>query len=90
MNGAEQDQILGQVVRQLSEAKKKLACLEAKSDGMALDFGLLCNWLSGHFPSGVELPEDLSVAGARALVTEVKETKANIKQLEERRSSMDV
>ena len=90
MNGAEQDQVIGQVVRQLSEAKKKLACLEAKSEGVALNLGLLCNWLRGQFPSGVALPEDLSIADAIALVTEVKETKAHIRQLEERRSRMGV
>ena len=90
MNGAEQDQVLGQVVRQHSEAEKKLACLQTKAEEMALHFGLLCNWLSGHFPSGVALPEDLSVAEARALVIEVKETKTHIGQLKERRSRMGV
>ena len=88
MNGTEQTQVIGQTAQQLSEAKKKLACLEAKSEEMALSLGLLCNWLRGHFPSGVALPENLSISEARALVTEVKEIKAKIARLEESWSRM--
>ena len=90
MGQDEQNRIIGQVVSDLAAAKRKLACLQAKADSMALDFGLLCNWLRGHFPTGVELPEDLSVADAQGLATEIKETQGEVERLEAHRSHLGV
>ena len=57
MTEAEKHRIIGQVVSDLSSAKKHLACLEAKAEKLSNEFGLLANWLRGLFPTGVALPE---------------------------------
>ena len=90
MTDAEQHRIIGEVVSELAAAKKRLACLEAEAEKMYLEFGLLSNWLQGHFPSGVQLAEGLSVEGALALIAEVKETKERIQKLEARRAHLGI
>ena len=90
MTDAEQHRIIGEVLSNLAAAKKRLACLEAKSENMYLQFGLLSNWLRGHFPSGVELDKELSVESALSLIEEVKETKDELQRLEARRIQMGV
>ena len=90
MTEAEQHRIIGQVVSDLAAAKKRLACLEIKAQKLSLQFGLLANWLNGHFPTGVELSDELEVAESRALITEIKDTKADIRRLEERRAKLEV
>ncbi len=57
---------------------------------MALQFGLLTNWLNGHFPSGMELADGLTVDDALELVDEIKATKAEIEHLEECQSKLGV
>ena len=90
MTDAEQHRIIGEVVSDLANAKKRLTCLESKSEKMGLEFGLLSNWLRGHFPTGVALEKDLSVEGALSLIDEVKETKHQIEHLEKQRSQLGV
>ena len=90
MTDAEQHRIIGEVVSELADTKKRLTCLESKSEKMVLEFGLLSNWLGGHFPTGVALEKDLSVEGALSLVEEVKKTKHQIERLEKRRSQLGV
>ena len=90
MTEDEQRNIIGQVVMDLAAARKRLACLEIKAEKTALHFGLICNWLNGHFPTGVELPDGLSVEDALALVTEIKATKAEIERLERRRAELGI
>lgn len=90
MTEAEQHQIIGEVVSELSAEKRQLACLETKAEKLALEFGVLTNWLNGHFPSGVDIAEGLSVSGALALVEQTKQAKARIEQLEARRRQLGV
>ena len=90
MTEAEQQRIIGELVSDLAAAKRRLACLETKAEKLADNLGLLANWLRGHFPTGVSLSEDLSVADARSLVSEIKETKTHIVRLEERRTQFGV
>ena len=90
MTSEEQDQIIGKVVREIADTKKLLACLEEKAEGLALHYGLLCNWLRGHFPTGVVLPEGISVADALTLIDRIKETKQKIERLEARRIELGV
>ena len=52
MTDEEKTRITGQVVIELAETKRTLACLDAKAEQMSLEFGSLANWLRGHFPSG--------------------------------------
>ena len=80
MTNEEKTRITGQVVIELAEAKRTLACLEAKAERMSLEFGLLANWLRGHFPSGAALDSALSVPDALKLVEEIKDTKASVEQ----------
>lgn len=90
MTEAEQHRIIGQVVSELAETRKRLACLEAKAEKLSDEFGLLANWLRGHFPTNVPLANELSVAGAKALLAEIKDTKDQIGRLEERRAQLGV
>ena len=57
---------------------------------MSLEFGLLANWLQGHFPSGVELDSTLSIPDALKLIEEIKDTKSRVERLEERRAQLGV
>ena len=90
MTDSEQHRIIGQVVSELADAKKRLACLEAKAEKQSEHFGLLANWLRGQFPTGVSLPEDLSVSDAQALLVEIKEANKQVARLEERRTQLGV
>ena len=90
MTNDEQHRIIGQVVSDLADARKRLACLEYKAEKLSLQFGLLANWLRGHFPTGADLAEGVDVAEALALVAEIKETKVEVEGLEERRAKLDV
>ena len=90
MTHEEQDQITGRVVRELAETKRRLACLEAKAEALSHEFGLLANWLSGRFPSGVNLAEGLSVPEALSLVEAIKETRKRVGNLEARRAELGV
>ena len=90
MTEAEQQRIVGQVVSDLATAKRRLACLEAKAETLALQFGLLTNWLNGHFPTGVELQEGISVADALTLIAEIKDTKVQVARLDARREQLGV
>ena len=90
MTKDEQHRIIGQVISDLADARKHLACLEHKAEKLSLQFGLLANWLRGHFPTGVDLAEGIDLAEALALIAEIKETKAEVKGLEERRAQLDV
>ena len=90
MTDEEKTKITGQVVIELAEAKRTLACLEAMAERMSLEFGLLANWLRGHFPSGVELGSSPTVPDALKLIDEIKDTKARVERLEERRVQLGV
>ena len=90
MTDEEKTKITGQVVIDLAETKRILACLDAKAEQMSLEFGLLANWLRGHFPSGAELDGTLSVPDALKLIEETKDTKARVERLEERRAQLGV
>ena len=90
MTEKEQALIIGEVVQAIADTRRKLACLETKAENMSLEFGLLCNWLTGHFPSGVALDDNLSVSDALTLVKEIKETRKRLEQLQARRDEMGV
>ena len=90
MTDAERNRIIGEVVSELAEKKRTLACLEAKAEAMALQFGLLCNWLNGHVPSGVELQEGLSVQDALDVVESIKATRQRVDKLEAKRTQLGV
>ena len=90
MTGAEQDRIVDRVLGDFTRAKKRLTCLEIKAEKLSLQFGLLANWLRGHFPTGVELQEGLSVDEALALVSEIKDAKAEVARLQARRDQLGV
>ena len=90
MTEAEQDRIVDRVLGDHVRAKKRLACLEEKGERLSLQFGLLANWLGGHFPTGVALQEDLSISQALALIEEIKTAKAEIARLEARREQLGV
>ena len=90
MTDSERHTIIGQVVDDIAETKKNLACLEVKAERMALEFGLLANWLRGHFPSGVSLNDGLSIEDALNLIETIKETKEKLEGLEDRRSQLGV
>ena len=90
MTDDEKTKITGQVVIELAETKRILACLLAKAERMSLEFGLLANWLRDHFPSGAALDSALSVPDALKLVEEIKDTKDRVERLEERRAQLGV
>ena len=90
MTEAEQHRIIGQVVSEMAAAKKRLACLEFKAGKMALQFGLLTNWLNGHFPTGVELSDGIAVDEALALVAEIKAVKVEIEHLKGCQSKLGI
>ena len=90
MTDEEKTKITGQVVFELAERSEHWPVLKPRPNGMSLEFGLLANWLRGHFPSGVELDSTLSGPDALKLVEEIKDTKARVERLEERRAQLGV
>lgn len=90
MTDAERNQIIGEVLSELAEKKQTLAYLKSKAETMALQFGLLCNWLNGHFPSGVELRGGLAVEDALELVETIKATRERVAKLETKRTQLGV
>ena len=90
MTEDDKDRIIGQVVRELAETKRTLACLQAKAEGQAQALYLLGNWLRGLERTKAHLPNDLSIEGARQLLNEIDETKARIEGLEARRAELGV
>ena len=88
MTEEEQDRIVGQIFSELASARKRLVCLETKAENLSNEFGLLANWLRGHFPSGVEMAGGISVEDGLALIEEIRETKSRIAQLEDRAAQL--
>ena len=90
MTQEEQDRIVGRVMRELTDARKHVACLEAKAAKIAEDFSKLASWLNGSRPIGALSEESMTVERTVALLVEIDHAKKNVERLEERRRELGV
>ena len=90
MTQEEQDRIVGRVVRELTDARRHLACLEAKAAKIAEDFRKLAGWLDGSRPIGTLSDESMTMEQAVKLIFEVDHAREDVERLEGRCEKLGV